>query len=147
VPCARPGSDLVYCSPADMHAPGWQTRRADTASHGAEAACSPLQCAIAAPGRRAAQDDSELGQLVVRPLHEAHAYETALILTDAFLIDRQPPEFPWMLCAARCPPPPPPPPTLLPRPASGFRPQPLASAGAAFWQPAACGALLAGLRA
>ena len=107
MPCARPGSDLVYCSPADMHAPGWQTRRADTASHGAEAACSPLQCAIAAPGRRAAQDDSELGQLVVRPLHEAHAYETALILTDAFLIDRQPPEFPWMLCAARCPPLPP----------------------------------------
>ena len=76
---------------------------------------------------------------MVRPLHEAHAYETALILTEAFLIDRQPPEFPWMLCAARTP--------LLPRPASGFRPQPLASAGAAFWQPAACGALLAGLRA
>jgi len=127
VPCARPGSDLVYCSPADMHAPGWQTRRADTASHGAEAACSPLQCAIAAPGRRAAQDDSELGQLVVRPLHEAHAYETALILTDAFLIDRQPPEFPWMLCAARCPPLPPPP----------FSPgQPLAS-GLSLWpQPA-----------
>ena len=61
------------------------------------------QCAVIAAGRRAAQDESELGQLVVRPLHEAHAYETALILTEAFLIDRQPPEFPWMLCAAHSP--------------------------------------------
>lgn len=35
----------------------------------------------------------------MRPLHESHAYETALVLTEAFLIDKQPPEFFWMLCA------------------------------------------------
>ncbi|KAK9835072.1 hypothetical protein WJX81_008531 [Elliptochloris bilobata] len=42
-------------------------------------------------------DETELGRLVVRPLHESHAYETALVLTEAFLIDNQPPEFSWML--------------------------------------------------
>lgn len=47
----------------------------------------------------ARQEDTELGTLVVRPLHESHAYETALILTEAFLIDNQPPKFDWMLCA------------------------------------------------
>ena len=45
------------------------------------------------------QEETELGQLLVRPLHEAHSYETALILTEAFLVDKRPPEFSWMLCA------------------------------------------------
>lgn len=45
------------------------------------------------------QEETELGQLVVRPMHEAYAYETALILTEAFLVDKRPPEFSWMLCA------------------------------------------------
>eukprot|EP00884_Botryococcus_braunii_P016566 jgi/Botrbrau1/3593/Bobra.0078s0044.1 len=37
------------------------------------------------------------GRLVVRPLHEQHAYEAAVLLTEAFLVDSDPPRFPWML--------------------------------------------------
>jgi hypothetical protein len=41
----------------------------------------------------------DLGSVVVRPMHREHAFETALLLTEAFLVDRSPPAFPWMLCA------------------------------------------------
>ena len=46
-----------------------------------------------------AQVQVDLGAVVVRPMHREHAFETALLLTEAFLVDRSPPAFPWMLCA------------------------------------------------
>ena len=43
------------------------------------------------------QTETALGRLVVRPMHRQHAFEAALLLTEAFLVDRNPPAFPWML--------------------------------------------------
>ena len=45
------------------------------------------------------QTQLDVGQLVVRPMHRSHTFEAALLLTEAFLVDRNPPSFPWMLCA------------------------------------------------
>ena len=45
------------------------------------------------------QTQLDVGQLVVRPMHRSHTFEAALLLTEAFLGERRPPSFPWMLCA------------------------------------------------
>ena len=43
------------------------------------------------------QVETDLGRIVVRPMHRQHIFETALVATEAFLVDRNPPEFQWML--------------------------------------------------
>ena len=43
------------------------------------------------------QMETDLGRIVVRPLHRQHIFETALLATEAFLVDRNPPEFQWMM--------------------------------------------------
>ena len=43
------------------------------------------------------QVETDLGRIVVRPMHRQHIFETALDATEAFLVDRNPPEFQWML--------------------------------------------------
>ncbi len=43
------------------------------------------------------QVNSELGRIVIRPMHREHIFETALLQTEAFLVDRNPPTFPWMM--------------------------------------------------
>ncbi|KAK9909343.1 hypothetical protein WJX75_000764 [Coccomyxa subellipsoidea] len=39
----------------------------------------------------------ELGRIVIRPMHREHIFETALLQTEAFLVDKNPPTFPWMI--------------------------------------------------
>ncbi|CAL8467740.1 g7278 [Coccomyxa elongata] len=43
------------------------------------------------------QVHSDMGRIVIRPMHREHIFETALLLTEAFLVDRNPPTFPWMI--------------------------------------------------
>ena len=43
------------------------------------------------------QMETDLGRIVVRPMHRQHIFETALLATEAFLVDRNPPEFQWMM--------------------------------------------------
>jgi hypothetical protein len=43
------------------------------------------------------QEERQGGRLLVRPLHWQHTYEAALLLTEAFLVDTDPPPFMWML--------------------------------------------------
>ena len=43
------------------------------------------------------QVETDVGRIVVRPMHRQHIFETALVATEAFLVDRNPPEFQWML--------------------------------------------------
>ena len=43
------------------------------------------------------QMETDLGRIVVRPMHRQHTFETALLTTEAFLVDRNPPEFQWMM--------------------------------------------------
>lgn len=48
-------------------------------------------------GATAVQVHSDMGRIVIRPMHREHIFETALLLTEAFLVDRNPPTFPWMM--------------------------------------------------
>ena len=43
------------------------------------------------------QVETDLGRIVVRPMHRQHIFETALLATEAFLVDRNPPDFWWMM--------------------------------------------------
>jgi hypothetical protein len=43
------------------------------------------------------QVQCELGRIVIRPMHREHIFETALLQTEAFLVDKNPPTFPWMM--------------------------------------------------
>lgn len=44
------------------------------------------------------QADVPLGRVVIRPMHPSHLFEAAILTTEAFLVDKDPPRFDWTMC-------------------------------------------------